>query len=215
MNDAQPAPSIPAELASRRRFFGAAGALVAGGVAAGSLAGCGSGGTKNAVATTASADYGYGDTSIVNSLLTLEYVENDFYRQVVSSGFFSGREQALFQLIRSNEQQHLTKLQDLAQRMGGPGAQRPVTRFPIDRGPRTVLRVAAMLEDTAAGAYLGQVTEIVSKTVLATALSIHTVEARQAGQLDRLAGQPFSPDGPFASPLNADQVLQRVNPFIQ
>jgi hypothetical protein len=51
--------------------------------------------------------------------------------------------------------------------------------------------------------------------VLGAALSIHTVEARHASVLNTVTGMDITPDGAFAKPATADEVLKAVKPFIQ
>jgi hypothetical protein len=93
-------------------------------------------------------------------------------------------------------------------------AERPTTNFPLDRGRQGVLRLAASLENTGAGAYLGQVEAIVSEEVLVAALSIHTVEGRHAAVVGRLAGDSLSPDGFLASPIDRNETMRRLEPFM-
>ncbi|MBA2343146.1 MAG: ferritin-like domain-containing protein, partial [Thermoleophilaceae bacterium] len=52
-----------------------------------------------------------------------------------------------------------------------------------------------------------------SKEVLASALSIHTVEGRHAAVLNRIVGRPISPSGAFAEPLSKAQVTKATEPF--
>jgi rubrerythrin len=197
--------------ASRRRFI--AGATAAGGLTTLALAGCGS--TSNGkVAERPNTAGGRGDLPIVNFALTLEYLESDFYRKVLASGMFSGKTLDVFKLIYDNEQAHVQALTSLVKKFGGALPQRPTTSFPLHRGPQFVLGLAATLEDTGAAAYLGQATNIIDKDILASALSIHAIEARHAAKLNRLAGQQFTPNGPFAAPLDQDQVMQMVSPYI-
>jgi hypothetical protein len=82
---------------------------------------------------------------------------------------------------------------------------------------------AATVENLAAAAYLGQLPRIRSTDILATMLSIHSVEARHAAALNELAGRAFGgrgglvgslPDGAFGKPMDMDAVLQAVAPFV-
>jgi len=50
--------------------------------------------------------------------------------------------------------------------------------------------------------------------VLASALAIHTVEARHAATLGTLVKKPVTPDGAFAVPADMETVLQAVKPFL-
>jgi rubrerythrin len=202
--------------ASRRRFLKLAAPVAAGGLAA-FLSACGSSSdpqTADAKSSDAQAPTGGQDFEIVNFALQLEYIERDFYDQVVSAGLFSGAEGDLFKLIQENEHEHVDALTALAKKLDGRLTERPQTNFPVGSGRSTVLGVAATLESTGVAAYLGQADAIENREVLAAALSIHSVEARHSAQLNRLTGTAFSPDGAFASPLNMDEVNSAIQPFV-
>jgi len=159
-----------------------------------------------------------GDFDIVNYALTLEYVEEDFYEQVVSAGVLSGREAALAELIHQNETEHVTALQDESRRVapGRPVLDRPRTDFSevLDGGRGEVIRTAARLENIGAGAYLAEAGQIEDAKLLAAALSIHSVEARHAAVLNRLAGAPPLPDGAFAVALERAQVMSQIDRYL-
>jgi hypothetical protein len=201
---------------SRRRF------LAAGGVAGGAgalLAACGGDDdtTTSAATTAASSDalaqFGEGDLGIVNYALTLEYLEAAFYADVIKSGLFTGGDLALIKEIGSNEDAHVDALEGTAKKLGGTPAPKPKTQFPIEDAGQ-VLMLAATVENLGAAAYLGQAGAIKSPEVLEAALAIHTVEGRHAAALNTLTDQSFTPDGAFAVPADASEVLEQVQPFI-
>lgn len=204
---------------SRRRFLAVSGGAGAAGVV---LAACGdddSGTTSTMTEATSSmadeealAQFGEGDLGIVNYALTLEYIEAAFYADVIKSGLFKGDNLALIREIGSNEDEHVVALEATAKQLGTP-APKPRTQFPIE-GPAQVLELAATVENLGAAAYLGQAPRIQSTQVLDAALSIHSVEGRHAAALNTLTGQPFVPDGAFAVPAGASEVLESVQPFI-
>jgi rubrerythrin len=182
------------------------------------LAACGSSSdpqTADAGASDAdSPDRGH-DLEIVQFALTLEYIEADFYDEVVDGGFLSGEAAEVAKLIQQNEHEHVEALETLARKIGGNPPERPDTQFPLAGGsPSDTLRVAARLESVGASAYLGQADDISNREVLASALSIHSVEARHAAALARLAGFEFTPDGAFASPRNMGEVMDEVRQFV-
>ncbi len=156
-----------------------------------------------------------GDLDIVNYALTLEFLEEDFYDAVVSSGVLSGREADLAKKIRSNESEHVQALSAAAKSLGKP-AKRPATKFDsvLSGGRDRVIGVAADLEGTGAGAYLAEAAQITSAEILASALAIHTVEARHASILNLLAGRSPVPDGAFATPIERAEVQRRVARFL-
>ena len=158
------------------------------------------------------SQFGEGDLGIVNYALTLEYLEADFYAQVVKSGLFKGADLETIKVFGENEATHVKALEDTAKKLGTP-APKPMTEFPLDDA-MSVLELAATVENLGAAAYLGQAALIESPEVLAAALSIHSVEARHAAALNTLLGEPITPDGAFAKPASMEEVLPQVMPFI-
>ena len=211
---------------SRKRFMAMTGAGAAGAFSI-LLAACGddddetSGSSTSETATTGATGpdpvieemFGKGDLGIVNYALTLEYLEAAFYADVADSGLFKGADLALIKEIGSNEQEHVAALTASAKELGGQPAKAPETKFPLDDAA-SVLDLAATVENLGAAAYLGQAAAIESPGVLASALSIHSVEGRHAAALNTLTDQTITPDGPFAKPADARTVLDEVQPFI-
>ncbi len=156
-----------------------------------------------------------GDLDVVNYALTLEFLEEDFYEAVVSSGVLSGREAELAEKILDNESEHVLALSSVAKDLGKP-VGRPATDFDsvLSGGRDRVIRVAADLEGTGAGAYLAEAAKITSDEILASALAIHTVEARHASILNLLAGRSPVPDGAFATPIDRGEVQRRIERFL-
>ncbi|MEX2196314.1 MAG: ferritin-like domain-containing protein [Thermoleophilaceae bacterium] len=202
---------------SRKRFLkmvGGAGAVSAFGLF---LAACGDDEEDDAARTgTQTQQEGGGDLEIVNYALTLEYLEADFYQQVLDSGEIT--DQALVEtamLIAENEQEHVDALMATAQQLGEP-APKPTTNFDdvLAGGRDVILETAAQVENIGAAAYLGQAGNIEDKEILAAALAIHTVEGRHAAALNNVIGESIVPDGAFAVPMSMDEVLEAVQPFI-
>jgi len=156
-----------------------------------------------------------GDLDVVNYALTLEFLEQDFYDAVVKSGVLSGYEADLAKKIYDNESEHVRALSAVAKELGRP-VGRPATDFdPVLSGGRDrVIGVAADLESTGAGAYLAEAYKITSDRILASALAIHTVEARHASILNLLAGRSPVPDGAFATPIERPEVMRRIARFL-
>lgn len=214
---------LVADPASRKRFFkmmGGAGAASAFSIV---LAACGS---KKKSASTAAAPPAKppagGDLAIVNYALTLEYIEAAFYKDVIASGLFKGKQQALLKVIGAHEQAHVVALTAATKKLGGKPVPKPKTKFPL-KDAKSVVALAATVENLGAAAYLGQAGAIQSKEILAAALSIHTVEARHAAALNTLAAygfkgpKPFTgtlPNGAFAKPASMSEVLPIAKQFI-
>jgi len=97
--------------------------------------------------------------------------------------------------------------------MGGTPAANPNGKFPITSATQ-VAGLAYTVENLGAAAYLGQAGNIQSPEVLATALAIHSVEARHAATLGTLVKKSLTPDGPFAKPDDMSMVLAAVKPFL-
>jgi hypothetical protein len=201
---------------SRKRFLSMVGGAGATGLFGLFLAACGDdddGGSAATTEKTTPKQQAGGDLEIVNYALTLEYLEAAFYADVADSGLFKGNDLALIESIGENEREHVVALTAAAKQLGGTPAAKPKTKFPLEDAA-SVLELAATVENLGAAAYLGQAGRIQSKEILASALSIHSVEARHASALNFLTKQNVTPDGAFAKPASMDEVLPKVKPFI-
>jgi hypothetical protein len=169
-------------------------------------------GTSTSSSSSAGGTSDSGDLAIVNYALTLEYLESQFYAKVAASGLFSGKTLSVLKSFGAEEDQHVIALHKVASGLGTP-ATKPMGKFPIHSAAQ-VTALAAAVENTGASAYLGQAGNIQSKEILASALAIHTIEARHAATLNTLLKKSPTPDGAFAKPMSMAQVLAVVKPFI-
>jgi rubrerythrin len=205
--------------ADRKRFLKMAGSAGAASFGAFVLAACGSGSKKAttaaAPASTASTTSSSttGDLGILNYALTLEYLESEFYGKVVSAGLFDGKVGSLIRDFGRQEQSHVVALKAAVEKLGGTPAAKPEGKFPISTAAKTA-ELAYTVENLGASAYLGQAAAIQSPEVLASALAIHTVEARHAATLGTLVKKSVTPDGAFAKPADMSTVLAAVKPFL-
>jgi hypothetical protein len=201
---------------SRRKLLAVGGGSTA---LAAFLAACGSDGNSTSTMATSGGGksgtekFGKGDIGILNYALTLEYLETAFYQDVVRSGLFKGSDLETIRKFGSEEAEHVSALTGFVKQMGGTPAPKPKTEFPL-KSAKSVLELAATVENLGAGAYLGQAPYIKGASVLAAALSIHSVEGRHAAALNTLLGEPITPDGAFAKAAPASEVLKSVEPFI-
>jgi rubrerythrin len=207
----------------RKRFLEMAGSAGAASFGAFVLAACGSSSKKSTSATTAvasatttgSASTGSatGDVAILNYALTLEYLETEFYSKVIAAKLFNGAVGALLKEFGAQEESHVTALKAAVTSLGGTPATKPEGKFPITTAAK-VAELAYTVENLGASAYLGQAANIQSPQVLASALAIHTVEARHAATLGTLVKKSVTPDGAFAKPADMSTVLAAVKPFL-
>jgi len=156
--------------------------------------------------------FGKGDLGIANYALTLEYLEADFYAKVANSGMLKGKLLDTARRFGNEEQAHVDALIALIKKAGGKPATAPKTNFPLD-DEKSILKLAATVENLGARAYLGQAGAIHDKEILAAALSIHSVEARHAAVLNLATGAKPA-KGPFSQGVSADEVLKAVKPFL-
>jgi hypothetical protein len=208
---------VASDPVSRRKLLAVTGGSTA---LAAFLAACGSDSGTTTTTSTAAATrgsgtekFGKGDVGILNYALTLEYLETAFYEDVVKSGLFKGSDLATIRKFGAEEAEHVTALTGFVKQMGGTPAPKPKTEFPL-KSAKSVLELAATVENLGAAAYLGQAPYIKGASVLAAALSIHSVEGRHAAALNTLLGESITPDGAFAKPAGASEVLESVEPFI-
>lgn len=159
------------------------------------------------------AQFGKGDVGIAKYALTLEYLEADFYKQAAESGMLKGQALELGKTLGEHEQEHVDALEAMLKKLGEDLPPKPKGKFPLE-SQEAILDLAATVENLGAAAYLGQADKIKDQEVLAAALSIHTVEGRHAAALNQVIGKEVTPDGAFAKPATAEEVLKQVKPFI-
>ncbi len=202
---------------SRKRFLSMVGGAGAAGALALFMAACGDDDDEETGAMTSKEKRaGDVDLEIVNYALTLEYLEAEFYAEVIDSGVVTDKAVGeAAKRIGENEREHVDALLATAKKLGKP-ASKPKTDFQavIGGGEKMVLETAATVENLGAAAYLGQAGRIRSKEILAAALAIHSVEGRHAAALNRVVGRTIVPDGAFAKPASMEEVLPKVKPFL-
>jgi rubrerythrin len=168
------------------------------------------------------------DVDVLNYALTLEHLENAFYRDGLER--FSESElmeaealSAFGEEVRSavpghlatvgaHEAAHVSAIADTVERLGGT----PVEEAEYDFGyetPTEFLGVAKALENTGVAAYKGAAPTVSNEAVFRAALGIHSVEARHAAFLNELnATSPF-PKG-VDEPKSMSEVTEIAGEFI-
>ncbi len=146
----------------------------------------------------------YGQTpadvnAVLNFALTLEYLEAEFYNNVVgSAGYLTAPAAAQTALakIKDDENKHVVFLKSV---LGAAAVAKPTFDFTGGKGSGTgpfagylasyavELAMAQTFEDTGVRAYKGQAPNLQSnRTVLTAALNIHSVEARHAAHIRQM-----------------------------
>jgi hypothetical protein len=158
---------------------------------------------------------------VLNYALTLEHLENAFYRDgleefdedaFTEAGFDAAVRERLAE-IGAHEQEHVDTLTEVIESLEGT----PEEEAEYDFGYADLLgfiQVAQALENTGVSAYQGAAQFLIEEDELLTAaLNIHSVEARHASYINGLVqASPF----PAATdtPLSPDEVLEIAGPFI-
>lgn len=134
-------------------------------------------------------------TDTLNFALTLEYLEDEYYRTGLNLGVVPGSEQSIFQQISKHEAAHVSLLQDTITTLGATPVSKPTFDFTAGGQfqPFVVyaqfLALSQAFEDTGVRAYKGQAGNLMSNNdVLTAALQIHSAEARHAAEVRRLRG---------------------------
>ncbi|HUQ69053.1 MAG TPA: ferritin-like domain-containing protein [Planctomycetaceae bacterium] len=114
--------------------------------------------------------------------------------------------------IKKHENDHVAFLKSA---LGSAARPKPTFTGLEPQGYGEFLRLAQTFENTGVSAYLGAAPVIFSRSILASAGSIATVEARHAGAVNIGLSDPVTQaDASFDMPLTAAQVAAAVGPFI-
>ncbi len=154
------------------------------------------------------------DLEILNYALTLEHLEAQMYRQIVSSGQLTGVEQQYATDFGAHEAAHVTALTATIRMLGGtPVAAQASYRFPAFDTRDNIVRFLVTVEDLGAAAYLAAAPEVQNLDVLQAAVAIHNIEGEHASIWRRAAGMAPVPVA-FAVPARRADVLAAVTPFL-
>ena len=151
------------------------------------------------------------DNAILNFALTLEELQAAFYTEVERNKVLQGELKRQADTVGGHERAHVRAFRDV---LGSKAIKRPHFDFGgATEGSDAFRRTAVAFEDLAVAAYKGQAPHIHSRAYLASALAIHSVEARHAAWIRRLAGQP-PVAGPFDEPVSgatATRIVARTH----
>ena len=128
-----------------------------------------------------------GVVAALNFALTLEYLEDEFYRLGLgTSGLIPAADRAIMTQISKHEIAHVALLRGA---LGSAAVAKPAFKFGTVFGNyQTFLATAQAFEDTGVRAYKGQAGALLGTDQLTVALQIHSVEARHAAEVRRLRG---------------------------
>jgi rubrerythrin len=148
------------------------------------------------------------DISILNFALTLEELQAAFYTETERNKVLSGALKRQATTVGATERAHVRAFRSA---LGSAAIARPHFDFGgATEGSDAFRKTAVAFEDLAVAAYKGQAPRITSRAYLASALAIHSVEARHAAWIRRLAGKP-PVSGPFDEPLGRPAVTRIVD----
>ena len=156
----------------------------------------------------ASAAASSSDITIFNFALSLEYLQASFYTEAEQIGALRGAVAHQAHVVGMHERAHVAAFKQL---LGSAAIKEPVFNFHgVTENQDAFRSTAVAFEDLATAAYKEQAPLIKSKSYLAGALAIHSVEARHAAWIRRLAG--FLPAAhAFDDPMGNAQVVEIVN----
>ena len=133
---------------------------------------------------------------VLNFALTLEYLEDEFYRTAMgSSNLIPSENRDAFERISKHEAAHVEVLKGA---LGSRAVKKPEFDYTakgnfedVFSNYKTFLAVSQAFEDTGVRAYKGQAGNLMSDgAILTVALQIHSVEARHAATVRLIRGQP-------------------------
>lgn len=161
------------------------------------------------------------DADILNYALTLEHLEDTFYRQGLKNftekQFADAGYDATFygnlKEVSSDETTHVSYLTAGLTKAGAQPVAACTYDFSLVKDVDSFIMTASLLEGVGVSAYLGAAADIMSAAYLTAAGSILTVESRHSSYLRAALNlSPFPT--PFDTPLSLNEVYTLASPFI-
>ena len=151
--------------------------------------------------------------------LTLEHIEDAFYRSALEKEFIPKKHRDVFTTIGLHEAQHVEFLSGV---LAKAAVKRPELDFTaggkyadVFSNFDTFLTLSQTFEDLGVAAYKGQAGNLMENDdILTAALQIHSVEARHAAAVRRIGGKKAW-DGAFDEPKSKEDVLAAAKPFLK
>ena len=159
-----------------------------------------------------------GIVDVLNFALTLEHIEDGFYRSGLDAKVVPDDYVTIFQHIGLHEAQHVAFLSGA---LGSAAVARPALDLTAGgkyadalENWQTYLTLSQTFEDLGVAAYKGQAANLMeSDDILTAALQIHSVEARHAAIVRKIGGKK-SWDGAYDEPMSKEDVLAAAGPFL-
>ncbi|KAF9993868.1 hypothetical protein BGZ65_010544, partial [Modicella reniformis] len=160
------------------------------------------------------------DLNTLNYGLTLEYLEDEFYKWGLdrydshafeAAGYDSNVRERLVH-IGEHESVHIDVLKRIIKSLHGTPVPKCIYKFPLD-DVHAFIAIARALENTGVSAYLGA-TAGLKGHLLTGAASIATVKAHHSSILNKILGRTGAPYA-FDTPLTQKEVITIASNFIE
>ncbi|CAN5173268.1 hypothetical protein BH09ACT13_BH09ACT13_03910 [soil metagenome] len=147
------------------------------------------------------------DVEILNYALTLEYLQAAFYTEGERLQKLGPKAASAARTVGAVERAHVAAFRDA---LGTAAVARPRFNFKgVTEDERRFLKTAVAFEDLAVAAYKAQAPKLEDRSLLAVAVSIHSVEARHAAWMRHLFGiRPAA--SAFDEPIEKPEILRIV-----
>lgn len=188
----------------------------------------GSGGSDGGSSGSDGESEGPSHVEVLNYALTLEHLENEFYKQGLSdydnnelmmAETLCQRNEGLneevparIESIGAHEQAHVDQLTTVIEKLGGEPVEAACYEFGYE-SPSEFLQIAQVLENTGVSAYDGAIQFLEDDTLATAGATIATVEARHASYLNTLNQDSPFPDS-FDQAKSMEEVRKAASQFI-